>query len=130
MSFDVISSLQSLPRRLSIRCLTLFAVLSVFGAWNSPTYAQEATTPPVSAEAPHIESADGSHVIGEAEHEKIYGAIHAAYTEQADIRHGAARGWVDRIIEPHRTREELIAALEATSGWDYSKTFRTGVLQT
>jgi acetyl-CoA carboxylase carboxyltransferase component len=68
--------------------------------------------------------------IGEAEHEKIYGAIHAAYTEQADIRHGAARGWVDRIIEPHRTREELIAALEATGGWDYSKQFRTGVLQT
>ena len=69
MSFDVISSLQSLPRRLSIRCLTLFAVLSVLVAWNSPTYAQEATTPPVSAEAPHIESADGSHVIGESEHE-------------------------------------------------------------
>jgi acetyl-CoA carboxylase carboxyltransferase component len=68
--------------------------------------------------------------IGEAEHERIYGAIHAAYTEQADIRHGAARGWVDRIIEPHRTREELIAALEATGGWDYSRQFRTGVLQT
>lgn len=68
--------------------------------------------------------------IDDATHEKIYGAVHAAYTEQADIRHGAARGWVDRIIEPHRTREELIAALEATGGWDYWKQFRTGVLQT
>jgi 3-methylcrotonyl-CoA carboxylase beta subunit len=63
-------------------------------------------------------------------HKQIYSAIHAGYTEQADIRHAAARGWVDRIIEPHRTREELIAALDATSGWDYSKPFKTGVLQT
>ncbi len=47
------------------------------------------------------------------------------------IRHAAARGWVDRIIEPHKTREELIAALEAANqGWDYSREFRTGVLQT
>ncbi len=64
-------------------------------------------------------------------HKQIYSAIHAGYTEQADIRHGAARGWVDRIIEPHRTREELIAALDAAGqGWDYSKQFKTGVLQT
>jgi 3-methylcrotonyl-CoA carboxylase beta subunit len=63
-------------------------------------------------------------------HTQIYAAIHASYTEQADIRHAAARGWVDRLIEPHRTREELIAALNATGGWDYAKAFRTGVLQT
>lgn len=63
-------------------------------------------------------------------HKQIYSAIHASYTEQADIRHGAARGWLDRIIEPHRTREEIIAALEATVGWDYSREFKTGVLQT
>lgn len=68
--------------------------------------------------------------IDAATHERIYGAIHAAYTEQADIRHAAARGWVDRIIEPHRTRDELIAALDATRGWDYSRSFKTGVLQT
>ena len=69
-------------------------------------------------------------VIDEETHKQILAAVHAGYTEQADIRHGAARGWVDRIIEPHRTREELIAALEATAGWDYSKPFKTGVLQT
>jgi 3-methylcrotonyl-CoA carboxylase beta subunit len=68
--------------------------------------------------------------IDEETHKAILKAIHAGYTEQADIRHGAARGWVDRIIEPHRTREELIAALEATAGWDYSRAFKTGVLQT
>jgi 3-methylcrotonyl-CoA carboxylase beta subunit len=68
--------------------------------------------------------------IDEETHKQILAAIHASYTEQADIRHGAARGWVDRIIEPHRTREELIAALEAAANWDYSQPFRTGVLQT
>ncbi len=64
-------------------------------------------------------------------HKQIYAAIHASYTEQADIRHAAARGWVDRIIEPHRTREELIAALDAAAqNWDYTAQFKTGVLQT
>lgn len=64
-------------------------------------------------------------------HKQIYAAIHAGYTQQADIRHGAARGWVDKIITPHRTREELILALEAANqGWDYSQRFATGVLQT
>ncbi|HYE60796.1 MAG TPA: acyl-CoA carboxylase subunit beta [Phycisphaerales bacterium] len=70
-------------------------------------------------------------VIDEATHKQILAAVHAGYTEQADIRHGAARGWVDCLIEPHKTRDELIAALEAANqGWDYSKPFKTGVLQT
>lgn len=68
--------------------------------------------------------------IDEETHKQILAAVHAGYTEQADIRHGAARGWVDRIIEPHRTREEIIASLEMTRNWDYTKPFRTGVLQT
>lgn len=68
--------------------------------------------------------------IDEATHKQIYAAIHASYTEQADIRHAASRGWVDRIIEPHKTRDELIAALDSARGWDYSKPFKTGVLQT
>ena len=64
-------------------------------------------------------------------HKQIYAAIHAGYTEQQSITHAAARGWVDRMIEPARTREELIAALDAANaGWDYSKPFKTGVLQT
>lgn len=63
-------------------------------------------------------------------HKQILDAVRAGYNEQQDIRHGAARGWVDRIIEPHRTRDELIAALHATANWDYTREFRTGVLQT
>lgn len=64
-------------------------------------------------------------------HKQIYAAIHAGYTEQADIRHAAARGWVDRLIDPDQTRAELIAALDAAQqGWDYARPFKTGVLQT
>jgi acetyl-CoA carboxylase carboxyltransferase component len=68
--------------------------------------------------------------IDEATHKQIYGAIHASYTSQADIRHAAARGWVDRIVQPHETRAELVACLEAAASWDYSQAFKTGVLQT
>ncbi len=63
-------------------------------------------------------------------HEQILAAVRKSYDEQQDIRHGAARGWVDRIIEPHKTRDELIAALDSTIGWDWDAEFRTGVLQT
>ncbi len=68
--------------------------------------------------------------IDEATHAAILNAVKAGYNEQQDIRHGAARGWVDRIIEPHRTRDELITALESTVNWSYSKPFNVGVLQT
>ncbi|MFI4898455.1 MAG: acyl-CoA carboxylase subunit beta [Phycisphaerales bacterium JB059] len=63
-------------------------------------------------------------------HEQILAAVRESYNEQQDIRHAASRGWIDRIIEPHKTREELAAALDATRGWDYSLEFNTGVLQT
>jgi len=69
--------------------------------------------------------------IDKATHDAILAAVHAGYNEQQDIRHGAARGWLDRIIEPHKTRDELIAALDAAmQGWDMSQAFKTGVLQT
>ena len=68
--------------------------------------------------------------IDPATHEQILAAVRASYNEQQDIRYGAARGWVDRIIQPHNTRDELIAALDATTNWDTTKPFKTGVLQT
>ncbi|GAB4548151.1 MAG: acyl-CoA carboxylase subunit beta [Phycisphaerales bacterium] len=61
-------------------------------------------------------------------HEQILGAVRASYNEQQDIRHGAARGWVDRIIQPHETRRELAAALSLTRDWEHRE-FKTGVLQ-
>jgi 3-methylcrotonyl-CoA carboxylase beta subunit len=68
--------------------------------------------------------------IDEDERQAILKAVHDSYTEQADIRHAAARGWVDRIIQPHETRKELIAALSMTHQFPKDTPFRTGVLQT
>jgi acetyl-CoA carboxylase carboxyltransferase component len=68
--------------------------------------------------------------IDEETHKAILDAVRASYTEQQDIRHGAARGWVDRIIEPHRTRDELAQALAMAAHWPDAREFRTGVLQT
>ena len=69
--------------------------------------------------------------IDKETHDQIMQAVRDSYNEQQGIRHGAARGWVDRLIEPAKTRAELIAALEsAEQGWDYAREFRTGVLQT
>jgi acetyl-CoA carboxylase carboxyltransferase component len=67
--------------------------------------------------------------IDEETHKAILDAVRASYNEQQDIRHGAARGWLDRIIQPHETRAELIAALEMTENWDDTREFKTGVLQ-
>ncbi len=52
------------------------------------------------------------------------------YEHQMDIRYGAARGWVDAIIAPHQTREQLFTMLKLTSRAPQSpKTFHTGVIQ-
>jgi acetyl-CoA carboxylase carboxyltransferase component len=51
------------------------------------------------------------------------------YVEQADIRYGAARGWVDAIIQPHDTRAVLLKALELSSRPAPKAAFHTGVLQ-
>jgi acetyl-CoA carboxylase carboxyltransferase component len=51
------------------------------------------------------------------------------YTEQTDIRYGAARGWVDAIIQPHDTRRVLHAALMLAARPTPKGSFHSGVLQ-
>ncbi|HUY33827.1 MAG TPA: acyl-CoA carboxylase subunit beta [Pirellulales bacterium] len=51
------------------------------------------------------------------------------YERQMDVRYGAARGWVDRIIDPTQTREELIFALELATRHAEQEPFRLGVFQ-
>ena len=45
-------------------------------------------------------------------------------------RYGAARLWIDKIIDPMETRQALITALEAASLNPEVKEFKVGVLQT
>jgi acetyl-CoA carboxylase carboxyltransferase component len=67
--------------------------------------------------------------VDDAMRKQLLDAITASYTEQQDIRYAASRGWVDRIIEPHRTRDELTMALRVAAQAPVGE-LKVGVLQT
>jgi 3-methylcrotonyl-CoA carboxylase beta subunit len=62
--------------------------------------------------------------------ERLREKVKRSYEEQTDIRYGAARGWVDAIIQPHETREVLIRLLRYVSRPMPKARFHTGVIQT
>ena len=55
--------------------------------------------------------------------------VKQSYEEQTDIRYGAARGWVDAIVQPHETREALVQLLQYVSRPTPKARFHTGVIQ-
>lgn len=55
--------------------------------------------------------------------------VKQSYVDQAGIRYGAARGWVDAIIAPHDTRQVLLTALSYATRPPPHARFHTGVLQ-
>jgi 3-methylcrotonyl-CoA carboxylase beta subunit len=61
--------------------------------------------------------------------EELRDKVKQSYEEQTDIRYGAARGWVDAIIQPHETRDVLIRLLEYVSRPTPKGRFHTGVIQ-
>jgi acetyl-CoA carboxylase carboxyltransferase component len=68
--------------------------------------------------------------LSDAEKKELYDTTRKTYESQADPRYAAARLWVDAIIDPARTREALIEALDAAALNPDVGPFRTGVLQT
>ena len=62
--------------------------------------------------------------------EELRAQVKQSYEEQTDIRYGAARGWVDAIVQPHETRDVLIRLLEYVSRPTPRARFHTGVIQT
>ncbi|HET7214762.1 MAG TPA: acyl-CoA carboxylase subunit beta [Terriglobia bacterium] len=64
------------------------------------------------------------------EKQEMLRSIQGTYERQSDPRYGAARLWVDAIIDPAQTREALIWALEAAALNPEIREFKTGVLQT
>jgi len=72
----------------------------------------------------------GGKVLTEAEKKALYDEIKDTYDAQADPRYGAARLWIDAIIDPVKTREVLITALEACALNPEVPRFNPGVLQT
>ena len=72
----------------------------------------------------------GGKVLSEAEKEALYDEIKDTYDAQTDPRYGAARLWIDAIIDPAKTRDVLIAALEACALNTDVPRFNPGILQT
>lgn len=64
-----------------------------------------------------------------AEMQALRDQVTASYTEQTDIRHAAARGWVDDIIEPSGTRDALITMLKVVTRVVQDRPLQTGVIQ-
>ena len=72
----------------------------------------------------------GGKVLSEEERKALYEEIKTTYDAQADPRYGAARLWIDAIIDPAKTRDVLITALEACAMNPEIPRFNPGVLQT
>lgn len=68
--------------------------------------------------------------IDESERAQLLAAITASYDEQESIFYGAARGWIDRMIDPVETRKELEEALSIASTFEIKNEYKTGILQT
>jgi len=68
--------------------------------------------------------------LSDEEKKELYESVKRTYDEQSDPRYGAARLWIDRIIDPAETRDAITQALEATSLNPEMPEFKVGVLQT
>jgi acetyl-CoA carboxylase carboxyltransferase component len=69
------------------------------------------------------------HAVDAAELSALRERVRGDYERQMDVRYAAARGWVDRIIDPARTRDELVTALELVTRQATDEPFRLGVFQ-
>lgn len=67
--------------------------------------------------------------VDHAKLDRLRSEVRESYERQMDPRYAAARGWVDRIIDPARTREELIYALEVATRHAEQEPFKLGVFQ-
>jgi acetyl-CoA carboxylase carboxyltransferase component len=67
--------------------------------------------------------------VDAAELEEMRQKVKGDYDRQMDVRYGAARGWLDAIIDPAQTRDTLILALETVTRHASDEPFRLGVFQ-
>jgi len=68
--------------------------------------------------------------LSEEEKKELYESVKRTYDEQTDPRYGAARLWIDKIIDPMETRDAIVLALEAAALNPDVPEFKVGVLQT
>jgi 3-methylcrotonyl-CoA carboxylase beta subunit len=68
--------------------------------------------------------------LTDADKKELFNTVRDTYTQQMDPRYGAARLWVDRIIDPLETREAITWALRAGRHNPDVPPFKVGILQT
>jgi acetyl-CoA carboxylase carboxyltransferase component len=68
--------------------------------------------------------------LTEEDKKELYESVKQTYDRQMDPRYGAARLWLDKIIDPMDTRDAIIQALEAASHNPEVPKFNVGILQT
>jgi acetyl-CoA carboxylase carboxyltransferase component len=101
-------------------------------AWPTARYAvmSGASAANTLAEVRAKQMERGGKILSDAERAALHEEIRATYDEQADPRYGAARLWIDAIIDPAKTRDVLIEALEVCALNPEVPRFNPGVLQT
>src|SRR5690348_5892815 len=67
--------------------------------------------------------------LSEDERKELFESTKKTYDEQTDPRYGAARLWIDKIIDPVDTRDAITIALEAAALNPEVPEFKVGVLQ-
>ena len=72
----------------------------------------------------------GGKKLSEEERKELFDSVKRTYDEQTDPRYGAARLWIDKIIDPIETRDAITQALEAAALNPDVGEFKVGVLQT
>jgi 3-methylcrotonyl-CoA carboxylase beta subunit len=72
----------------------------------------------------------GGKKLSDEEKQELLASIKATYDQQTDCRYAAARLWVDAIIDPAKTREAILTALEAAALNPEVAKFNVGILQT
>jgi 3-methylcrotonyl-CoA carboxylase beta subunit len=72
----------------------------------------------------------GGKKLSEDEKRELFQSVKQTYDQQTNPRYGAARLWIDKIIDPLETRTAIIQALEAAALNPEVAEFKVGVLQT
>jgi 3-methylcrotonyl-CoA carboxylase beta subunit len=72
----------------------------------------------------------GGKKLSDEERKELFDSTKKIYDDQTDPRYGAARLWIDKIIDPMETRQAITQALEAASLNSDVADFKVGVLQT
>ena len=69
------------------------------------------------------------HAVDAEELAELRDKVKGDYDRPTDVRYAAARGWVDAILDPAKTRDTLIFALEVATRHAENEPFKLGVFQ-